>query len=73
MKDDFLQHGFTKLDKLIPFSEVEKIRVLYDKLLADKQKTVGLRSDLSGATTRPDAVEKITQIMRPSIVEPVFQ
>ena len=72
MKDDFLQHGFTKLDKLIPFSEVEKIRVLYDKLLADKQKTVGLRSDLSGATTRPDAVEKITQIMRPSMVEPAF-
>ena len=48
MKKDFFRNGFVKLDSLIPFSEVEKIRILYVALLNDKQRTVGLRSDLGG-------------------------
>ncbi|MDY8137027.1 phytanoyl-CoA dioxygenase family protein [Aquimarina sp. 2201CG5-10] len=70
MKKEFLKNGFIKLDALIPFSEVEKIRVLYDELLNDEQRTEGLRSDLSGQSKTQDTVEKITQIMRPSMIEP---
>ena len=70
MKKEFLRNGFTKLDCLIRFSEVERIRVLYDVLLNDKQLTAGLRSDLGGKEENNNTVEKITQIMRPSMIEP---
>ncbi len=68
MKKEFLNNGFIKLDTLISFSEVTKIRVLYDNLLNDKQRTEGLRSDLGGESK--NATERITQIMRPSMIEP---
>lgn len=70
MKKEFLKNGFAKLDGLIPFSEVDKIRVLYDALLNDKKRTAGLRSDLGGEGGNNTTVEKITQIMRPSMIEP---
>lgn len=69
MKQDFLQNGFTKMEELIPLSEVNKLRILYDELLNDKKRTLGLRSDLAGEENN-QKVEKITQIMRPSMVEP---
>jgi len=69
MKFEFLRNGFVKLDRLIPFSEVEKIRVLYNALLNDRQRTVGLRSDLSGDGENKNTVEKITQIMCPNMIE----
>ena len=72
MKEAFLTYGFAKLDSLIPFSEVEKIRTLYDALLKDKQRTLGFRSDLGGGSRDNNAVEKITQIMRPSMIDPTF-
>lgn len=68
MKDLFLKLGFVKLDRLIPNSEVENLRILYDDLLQDKERTLGLRSDLGG--DQNGAVEKITQIMWPSMIEP---
>lgn len=69
MKQHFLKNGFSKLDQLIPISEVEKLTVLYNELLNDKQRTAGLRSDLAGGES-DEKVEKITQIMRPSMIEP---
>ena len=68
MKQLFLKRGYAKLDRLIPNSEVENLRALYDQLLQDKERTMGLRSDLGGG--EDGTVEKITQIMRPSLVEP---
>ncbi len=69
IKDSFIKDGFVKVDELISQSEMEHLRKLYDELLGDKQKTAGLRSDLSGGKER-DGVEKITQIMCPSVIEP---
>nr|WP_099564347.1 phytanoyl-CoA dioxygenase family protein [Gaetbulibacter sp. 4G1] len=68
LREKFLSHGFTHLESLIVKDEVEELRVLYDDLLKDKKRTEGLRSDLSGGSGGP--VEKITQIMRPSLIEP---
>ena len=48
LKDKFLNDGFTHLNTLIGITEVEALRVLYDDLLNDKERTKGLRSDLSG-------------------------
>ena len=70
MEKDFFKKGFAKIQELIPVDEVEKIRVLYDRLLNDKQSTSKLRSDLGGDGRTKGGVEKITQIMRPSLVEP---
>lgn len=73
MKATFLTNGFTIVDELIPLKEVESIRVLYDSLLNAPDKTEGLRSDLGGNEDPTAKVEKITQIMRPSLVEPKLQ
>ncbi|WP_136465375.1 phytanoyl-CoA dioxygenase family protein [Flagellimonas onchidii] len=70
MKENFLKQGFTKLDRLIPDVEVENLRKLYDELLNDRKRTAGLRSDLGGKGDSKANVEKITQIMRPSMIEP---
>ncbi len=70
MKDEFLEKGFTKLESLIPHGEVGNLKVLYNELLNDKQRTAGLRSDLGGEGAKENKVEKITQIMRPSQIEP---
>ncbi len=53
----------------ISSEEVNRITTIYDCLLNDKKKTAGLRSDLSGENNS-NAIEKITQIMRPSLIEP---
>lgn len=67
LKEKFLEDGFTYLETLINKDEVQQLRILYDGLLSDKKRTEGLRSDLSGATG--GTVEKITQVMRPSLIE----
>lgn len=72
VKQEFLKNGFTKLDRLISPREVEKIKIIYDKLLSDKKRTEGLRSDLGGKGTDKDVIEKITQIMRPGLIEPTL-
>ena len=69
MKKDFLKKGFAKNNAFISQEEVQKISIIYNSLLTDKKKTAGLRSDLSGEKN-PEAIEKITQIMRPSLIEP---
>ena len=68
MKDTFLSKGFAKLEQLLDAGEVLEIQHIYDAILLDKTKTAHLRSDLAGGAT--DGVEKITQIMRPSLVMP---
>ena len=69
MKQFFLDNGFAKLEQIITESEVKNLQGLYDSLLEDKNRTAGLRSDLAGGSSS-DSVEKITQIMRPSMIEP---
>ncbi len=69
MKDKFLKEGFTHLDQLISSDEVQNLRIIYDELLSDKERTANLRSDLAGGQNQGGAVEKITQIMRPSTLE----
>ncbi len=59
------------MEQLISRAEVERLRVIYDALLRDKQRTAGLRSDLGGGQI-DEPVERITQIMRPSSVEPAL-
>lgn len=70
MKDAFLNKGFAFSERLISDAEVEELLVIYDELLRDKIRTAHLRSDLAGGPADPNAVEKITQIMRPSLVMP---
>lgn len=70
MKDKFLNNGFSHLEMLLSAIEVEKLKLVYDTLLSDKERTADLRSDLSGEGNEKDKVEKITQIMRPSSIEP---
>ena len=70
LKKDFVNNGFTSLEELLPIDEVFDIRKLYDKLLENKKLTAGLRSDLSGHTAQGESIEKITQIMLPSRIEP---
>ncbi|MEX0274015.1 MAG: phytanoyl-CoA dioxygenase family protein [Flavobacteriaceae bacterium] len=69
MKNSFIKNGFVKMDSLVPPKEVEKIRGLYDAILNDKERSLGLRSDLAGGTVK-NSMEKITQIMLPSSIEP---
>ena len=69
MKNYFYKKGFTKNNAFISHEEVKKITIIYNCLLNDKKRTAGLRSDLSGENN-PEAIEKITQIMRPSLIEP---
>ncbi len=68
MKNDFLKNGFTKNEAFISRDEVLKIREIFDILLNDKKRTASFRSDLSGRNNN-ETVEKITQIMRPSLLE----
>lgn len=70
MKENFLKNGYSALPNLISMNEVQEIRKIYQELLDDKERTEGLRSDLSGSSGSQDEVEKITQIMVPSRIEP---
>lgn len=70
MKESFLKKGFTSTERLIAPDEVEELLVIYNELLDDKKRTAHLRSDLAGGATHDNEVEKITQIMRPSMVVP---
>tara|TARA_Y100000994_G_C15670455_1_gene433484 strand:+ start:1426 stop:1632 length:207 start_codon:yes stop_codon:yes gene_type:complete len=68
MKKYFLQNGFSKLTGLIDIESVSKLKIIYNRILNDLENTSHLRSDLSG--TGEIGNEKITQIMRPSLVVP---
>lgn len=70
MKNKFLTEGFSHLESLVSIDEVQNLGILYDELLNDKKRTANLRSDLSGGEKKKNKVEKITQIMRPSTIEP---
>lgn len=70
MKNKFLTEGFSHLESLVSIDEVQNLGILYNELLNDKKRTANLRSDLSGGEKKKNKVEKITQIMRPSTIEP---
>ena len=70
MKETFLTKGYVYKEQLISFDEVKKLQVIYNELLNDKKRTGHLRGDLAGGKPKSNEVEKITQIMRPSLVEP---
>ena len=55
-----------KLPRLSIRKKVERIKLIYDKILDDLESAAHLRSDLSGKGTVGE--EKITQIMCPSSI-----
>lgn len=73
-REEFDRDGYLKIDSLLSLEEVEVLRSIYDALLIDKSKTGHLRSDLAGIEgNSKEKIERITQIMRPSSVEPRLQ
>ena len=71
IKNEFLTNGYTKIDQLFDSTEVRELLIIYNSLLNDKEKTAHLRSDLAGLDdTNAKTIERITQIMRPSLVAP---
>ncbi|WP_108868326.1 phytanoyl-CoA dioxygenase family protein [Aquimarina aquimarini] len=71
IKTDFLKNGFTKVDRLFDIDTAQELLDIYNHLLHDKEKTAHLRSDLAGQNeTNTKITERITQIMRPSLIEP---
>ncbi|PKV51633.1 phytanoyl-CoA dioxygenase PhyH [Aquimarina sp. MAR_2010_214] len=70
IKKEFLTNGYTKIDRLFDSTEAEKLLEIYNSVLNNKEKTTNLRSDLAGMDTTSKAIERITQIMRPSLVVP---
>ena len=60
--------GFIVLPQLTAPEELAAISRLYNDFLADKYDLNGFRSDLSGDYSPGKKVEKITQIMRPSLI-----
>lgn len=69
MKENFLSNGFSHIPSFVPKEELTWLREQYDLLLTNTQMTKGLRSDLSGKGKKA-RTEKITQIMRPSLLVP---
>ncbi len=70
IKKQFSEQGFTKVSSLLTSEEANELSIIYDNLLGDKEKTQHLRSDLAGVTDENEKkIERITQIMRPSLVE----
>lgn len=70
LKEEFENKGLVKVDNLVSASELVELRSIYDDFLANKYDLTGMRGDLSGDTSEGKKVEKITQIMRPSLVLP---
>ncbi|WP_339707076.1 phytanoyl-CoA dioxygenase family protein [uncultured Kriegella sp.] len=68
LRKQFCEQGYAKLDDFLSSDEANELRLVYDALLSDKQRTMHLRSDLAGSTDE-NKVERITQIMRPSSIE----
>jgi phytanoyl-CoA hydroxylase len=67
----FEKNGYLVVKNLLSHSEVEGYRKLYEDFLSNKISTSGLRSDLGGHVDSPKqntTTERITQIMRPSLI-----
>lgn len=71
--EDFNTNGFVRIDNLVGEHELSLLRHIYDDFLNNKYDLTGKRGDLSGDTDSGKKVEKITQIMRPSLVLPSLQ
>ncbi len=72
-KEIFETDGFVKIDPLLEGNELDEMRLIYNDFLANKYDLSGMRGDLSGDSGVGRKVEKITQIMRPSLVLPALQ
>lgn len=70
LKGEFENKGFVKVNDIVNDNELVELRSIYDDFLANKYDLTGMRGDLSGDTSEGKKVEKITQIMRPSLVLP---
>ncbi len=68
-RETFSEQGFLVINDLLNTEEVTSYRKLYEDFLAERIDTQGQRSDLSGQTQSGES-EKITQIMRPSLLHP---
>lgn len=73
LKEQFDTQGFVSIEGLVPPEETEMLQNIYNDFLADKYDLTGMRGDLSGNNDTQKKVEKITQIMRPSLVLPELQ
>jgi phytanoyl-CoA hydroxylase len=73
LKEQFDTQGFVRIEGLVPPEETEMLQNIYNDFLADKYDLTGMRGDLSGNNDTQKKVEKITQIMRPSLVLPELQ
>jgi ectoine hydroxylase-related dioxygenase (phytanoyl-CoA dioxygenase family) len=66
----FSENGYVVLNKILEGSQLDAIRSVYDLFLDKKIEVGSARSDLSGLSNPGEQVEKITQIMRPSLFYP---
>jgi phytanoyl-CoA hydroxylase len=64
----FDTEGYEVFYDIVPKDEVDYLRSIYDDFLHGVYDLEGLRSDLSGDVSTEKKVEKITQIMRPSLL-----
>jgi phytanoyl-CoA hydroxylase len=67
----FEKNGYLVIEKLLSNRDVTGYRKLYEDFLSNKVDSQGLRSDLGGHMDTPKlnkATERITQIMRPSLI-----
>ena len=71
VKKEFLSQGYAKVVELLTLKEAKSLQKIYNSLLKAKDITAHLRSDLSGeGSDESEKIERITQIMRPSLVAP---
>jgi phytanoyl-CoA hydroxylase len=69
-KQHFAESGYRTFKNIVNVDELEYLRNMYDDFLHNKYDLTGLRGDLAGGKSNSKKVEKITQIMRPSMVVP---
>ncbi len=68
-KQHFAESGYRTFKNVVHVEELEYLRNIYDDFLHNKYDLTGHRGDLAGGTSHGKKVEKITQIMRPSLVK----
>lgn len=69
IKEYFSRTGFVTLPDMVVEDELETLRGIYSDFLHGKYDLDGFRSDLTGDISSDKKVEKITQIMRPSLID----
>ncbi|MBL0101265.1 MAG: hypothetical protein IPP49_15575 [Saprospiraceae bacterium] len=67
-KQHFSESGYRTFKNVVHKEELAYLRDLYNDLLNNKYDLTGFRGDLAGGKSGGRKVEKITQIMRPSLI-----